>query len=67
MPSNNCEKGWTYVPANVIYGVSWIGTYYYDPACVSTMPRPDDDIIERGSDDKDAYDAVTDVTHPLSP
>ena len=67
LPSNNCEEGWTCVPANAVDGVSWIGTYCYDPACVSTTPPPDDDIIERGSDDKDAYDAVTDVTHPLSP
>ena len=53
----------------MIDGVSWIGTYCYDPACVSTPPPStpptnpptDEDIIERVSDDDDADDAVTDV------
>ena len=67
LPSNNCEEGWTCVPANAVDGVSWIGTYCYDPACVSTPPPttpptyPPTYIIDRGTDDDKSDDTGTNV------
>lgn len=39
-PSNDCDQGWQCVPAKDVNPTEWVGTYCYDPACITN--RVDD-------------------------